>query len=333
MAVQIPISSVETNLEPSRKTLFSFIWKLLVFLFVLFSVLVIVLSSQNPKWVEGRKKEFFSLQKKRPVDLLVMGSSRAEHCFNTAMVDSEKFNVFNLGEDGHGFPSNYIMLKVMTGKYHIPIRKILLQVDEVSFNGSRGFTRKFRDDFFLTDLEDPEVYEAYCRYRGKSWAWMLRHYPPLANLVYDDFYKFLKRYPFFLMNEVPSLKHHYNENLNVFRKNRGYSPYTPSSYPIQKHHYILETDDVDYFEKIVSLCKAQNIELVFFRGPYMDCEKVQSPLFDSYMAGFLQLHPEIPYLDYKCNYQIPSQYMDQFHPADSIATLLSRDLINALHLK
>jgi hypothetical protein len=317
---------------PVQSDLSKFIWKVLFSLILLVVILGLMLSMEPVRWVEGRKKEYISRQQHAPIDLLVMGSSRAEHCFNTALVDKKKFNVFNLGEDGHGLPSNYLMLKVMLDKYHLNIKKVLLQIDEASFNGSRGFSRKFRDDYFLTDLKDPEVYKAFQQYRGNGWAWSLKHYPPLGNLLYDDFYKFVKHFAFVFKGWVPSIENRYEANVNLFSKTKGYSPYDPEIVKIEDHNFDFESDDKDYFEKLVSRCASEKIELILFRGPFLACNKIKSPKYEAYISEFLKSHPEIKYLDYKCSYQIPSQYMDQFHPADSISTLLSYDLMNALKL-
>lgn len=287
--------------------------------------LYLLLFKLDPSWVEGRKQQYVE-QIDRNVDYLVMGSSRAEHCIKPNVMDTTKLKVFNIGEDGHGLPSNYLLLKVLLEKYKVQINHVVLQVDEFSFNGSNGFSSKFRDDYFVTDLQDSAVYNAFCRYRNPYIAETVKDFPFMANVMYNDFYKFVRRYPLVFKNRIKFLERSYQKNIAFFGIDKGYSPFFPDpNVKIENYRDTIEADDLDYFERFVDLCNRNHIKLYLFRAPILECERSDSREFDEYIHTFTQKN-NIPYLDLKCYYQIHSQYWTQTHPADSLANLITKDV-------
>jgi len=262
-------------------------------------------------------------------DLLILGSSRAEHSIIPALLDTGK-NIFNMGENGNGMPSNYIMLKLLIEHYGLQIKTLLLQVDEYSFNGSAGFSRQFRDDNFYFHLDDKEVYDAVSNYRGPAYASLLRIFPQAGSLMYNDFSHFLKAYPFVFKTFSQSLQNTYDQLVNVYAADKGYNAITEAAkvLPAQSatpHHYILEADDVAYFNKLTALCKKHNIKLYLYRMPILNCSHEESGEFDQFIHHFSEQN-KVPFFDYKCSYQNKEWYYDYTHATDTIARLVTKDI-------
>ncbi len=260
-----------------------------------------------------------------------MGSSRAEHAVDPALFSKDE-QVFNLGEDGHGMPSNYILLQLLVKEYYLKIDTLLLQTDEFSFNGEKGFSREFRDDVFYSYLNNPEVYEAYKNYSGKSLAVLLKFFPQAGNLIYNDFVKFLKNYPLVAKHYSNKLSDDFQKEVNRFSVNKGYTPLY-EAHKVNKTSvttvYTLQPDDVAYFIKIVSFCKSNNIKLILFRAPVLYCEEQNSSAFDYYI-DMLSKQQSILFFDYKCSYQYEHNYYNNTHFTDTIARLMTKDLITKL---
>lgn len=297
-----------------------------LFLTIIIVFMIVVLKFTDVSLIEGRKKTFLEQREDRSLDLLVLGSSRAEHTFNPK-VYAGSLDLFNIGEDGHGLPSNYLMLKTLVEKYGLKPERVLLQADEYTFNGTKNFSRKFRDDFFVTNIEDPEVYEAFKKYRGTAMANSIRWMPGTANLIYNDFGKFLKYHILSYKSIIPSLQKKHKSNVESFGKEKGYKPTSPPR-PVKrtKNTFLLEPDDVAYFNKIIDLCKRHNIKLYLYRSPVLYCEDTDGREFEAYIRKVTEEN-KIPFFDYKCDYQLPDHYFDQTHSDDSISTLLTKDLL------
>lgn len=267
------------------------------------------------------------------LDLLVLGSSRAEHTILPELLDTTK-RIFNMGEDGYGMPSSYLMLKVLTNNYGIKIKSVLLEVDEYSFQGSTGFTRQFRDDDFYKFVDDDEVYDAFKKYRNAPLALILRAYPNIGDLLYNDFSKFLKNYPYAFKEHSVSLSKSFDKSVVESAVNKGYNTdIEPSEVkkPDRITHYKLEADDVAYFEKIVALCKEKKIRLILFRAPIMYCEAEDSHLLNNFLNKVCKASG-ISFYDYKCSYQYKQFYTDNKHITDTIARLVTRDIATKINL-
>jgi hypothetical protein len=297
-------------------------------LFILVVALFItgVLLIQDTKFIVGRKKVYLEQSADKEYDLMVLGSSRALHSFNPNLYTGNK-KLFNMGEEGHGLPSNYLMLKILE-KHGIRIHKLLLEVDEYTFQGSKGFSRQFRDDFFVTDIDDPEVYEAFKKYRGTAFANTLRYFPKSANLIYCDLDRFVKHQLLSMKKIFPGPYKVYQRHLDEVGAQRGFmgGPPSHSNIPIKEQHYRIEADDQVYFEKLIGYCQAHHIEVYFYRTPILRYQKVRSEEFDHYIDSFSKAN-NIPFFDYKSQYQWPDMYVDQNHPTAQITVELTKDIL------
>lgn len=307
-----------------------FLIKAFVFISIAIGVMLLCLSILNPRWVEGRKKIFLADNNIKNYDLLVMGSSRAEHVINVALFDTAKYKVFNIAEDGHGLVSNYLMLKVLLEKYHLTTKRVLLQVDESAFNGSVGFKSKFRDDFFISDIRDAEVFAAFRKYKGFSLAYVLHTFPFLGNLVYGSFKELPHLYNLSLRNAA---RKQYKNIFSGLGSTKGYEALAPMNNIItERKEFIIEQDDVHYFEAFVKLCQTHNIELILYRAPMLDCTKINSIKFDQYIAAFCATNG-VRFIDLKCAYPDSKYYKDQMHIADSAATGITNGMIDSLKMR
>jgi hypothetical protein len=309
-----------------------FLIKTAVFILIVTGITTFLLLMQDPELIVGRKKVFFRIDENRNYNILVLGSSRAKYSFDPT-VYSGPLKIFNMGEDGHGLPSNYLMMKIILEKYHLKIDTLLLEVDEFSFDGSSNFSRQFRDDYFVTDLDDPEVFNAFKTYRNPVFAYTLKIFPHSANLMYSDFYKFTKNQMYSLKKYVPSINHTYMAQIHEVVKDKGYRPLrTYENVPIIANSLVIEQDDREYFLKLIKLCQDHGIRIIFFRAPILECNRINSRLFDYFIDSFSTAN-KIPYFDFKCQYQWPGQYFDQNHPTGTITPLLTKDILSKMGIR
>lgn len=308
-----------------------YIVKLLLWSLVAGGTSLGLLTAIDHSFIPGPKKMFLAEKAPKDIDLLIIGSSRAEFVIDPHLFN-EEFTVYNFAMAGHGLPSNYLLLKLMIEKYGFKVGQIVLSTDELNFNGSKGFSRKFRDDFFIDEMDDPEVYEAYQKYRGKVFASVLKHLPQTSTVIYSDIRKTLRNLPFMTRHLLERSKAEYEKELNVFASTKGYSPLFQKSYikdNNKKEKYVIEPDDLEYFNKLAALCKKHNIQLSLFRAPMLHCNNYQSEEFDSFISAFTREN-NIPFFDYKCSYQLADQFYDATHPTDTISQRVSMDLSNKL---
>lgn len=304
-----------------------FLTKLVIWIFAVSAFCIAALCLVDHRFIAGKKKMFIEQKGKRNVDLMIIGSSRAEFIIDPQRL-SEEHTIYNGAYAGHGLPSNYFLLKLVVEKYGYKIKNVLLSTDEFNFNGSIGFSRKFRDDFFVDNLDDNEVFEAYKKYRGATFAHVLKHFPQASVLVYGDFRKLVKNIPSMLHPFSEQIKESNEASLNIYATTKGFAPITKSN-TIKNDHikksYVIEEDDLHYFLKIVALCKKHKINMALFRAPVLYCQNSDSRLFDQFISNFTKQN-NIPFYDYKCTFQNNKGYYDNTHPSITIAEQLSLDL-------
>jgi hypothetical protein len=221
--------------------------KLLLWSFVAGGCSLALLSVLDHTFIPGPKKMFLTEKAPKEIDLLIIGSSRAEFVINPRFFN-EEFSVYNFAMAGHGLPSNYLLLKLMLEKYGFKIGQIILSADEFNFNGTRGFSRKFRDDFFIDEIDDPEVYEAYQKYRGKTLASILKHVPQTSTVIYSDIRKTLRHLPYMTRQLFKRSKEEYEKELSVYTISKGYSPLLQKSYiknNNKKETYVMESVELE----------------------------------------------------------------------------------------
>lgn len=309
-----------------------FILKVSVWVACIILFFIVLIYPLTPSITANKKRIYIEQYGLKNFDLLVLGSSRAEHSIKPNLFQNN-LHVFNAGEAGYGLPSNYFLLKALIEKHHVKIKKILFQLDETAMNGDRGFSRKFRDDAFIEDIDDEEVYEAYKTFRNPFIAAAIRNYPQTGNLIYTNFRNFFTHYPAILQNYSKTIKDYYDKDIKKIHSTKGYVPVyyrkiKKQKEPIQK--FIIQKDDLLYLNKLVTLCKKYNIDMVMFRAPILNCIEYDATEFDQFITSFSKQH-NIPFLDYKCDYQNPAFYKDNTHIIDSGATLLTQRIIARLN--
>lgn len=302
------------------------LWLLAIFL--LFFILLLPAKS----YIYESKKKRYLVEHKPELDLLILGSSRAQHVVKAEIFAQNGYRVFNIGEDGQGYPSTYLMLKLLIEKYGIKTKSVLVTADEMAFNGTKSFSRKFRDNCFVSDIEDPEVFEAYSTYRNPAFAWMLRIFPQISYLIYGSSYRFFTEYRYNFHDRSASIEKRYQKLIEKESENLGYVPLEARKIRPQDdlpRTYTIDEDDKFYFEKLVSYCKEKGIRLYLLRVPLYHCNNFSGKEFDTYIQGFSREH-NIPFFDYKCTHQDENQFYNSTHPADSVAGVVTRDLLNRI---
>jgi hypothetical protein len=308
-----------------------FLIKAILFSACIACIVVALILIPDTELIVGRKKVYLEKNVNKTYDLLILGSTRAQHSFNPELYTGN-LNIFNVGEDGHGLPSNYLMLKVLVEKHHLKIRKLLLEVDEFAFRGDKAFSRQFRDDYFVTDLDDPEVFNAFKKYRGEVIAYLLKFFPKSANLFYCEFTRLVKNEAMSFRRIFPSINKMYLDHLEKAAIFKGYVPLIPGDHiKLTNAIYDMQDDDVEYFNKLIAFCKSHHIEVFCYRSPILNCQMVNSAPFDNFMKKFSETSG-IKFFDYKCKYQWPGYFEDQSHSAKNLAPYFTKDLLRDVNI-
>lgn len=240
----------------------------------------------------GLTKQQYFLSSREDYDLIFLGSSRANHHYDTPYIaDSLGIRAFNAGQDGRGLSYQYPLLKAYLS-HHKP-RLVVLEM-HLALDGARNgriallypLAEKYEEIGEAAELLDPanKLYLRSALYRYNS------------NLVY----------------EARGILHPYS-NVSL-----GYDPLPPKKVPEdmlkeeKRYWFPSEIDPTEcrMLENIISLCKDRDIPLVGVISPVY--ERVwRTAVIDSILQA-----NHIPLIDnsaYRLPLDAPEYFRDEMH--------------------
>ncbi|SMC79019.1 hypothetical protein SAMN04488101_10346 [Pedobacter nyackensis] len=243
-------------------------------LFLLFSFIFLFLYSRLCDYLfttveyanKAAKREWIFMKNGEKYDYVILGSSRAEGALDIKLVDSiTQRKGVNLGVGGAGFADNYLILDkfIKSNK----LKTVYLQVDLYSFDSDKGFTNSFSIPNYLPFWNEPVVNEVLRDFNQKNDNVLWTYVPFTRYMKYNKYYN-----PFELLRRLRKIDAYQTDkfdfssgtkspeekvfNMDVFNTNYKVS-----------QNFDIKKKDLKYLNKIIELCKINNIELITFRAP------------------------------------------------------------------
>lgn len=260
----------------------TFILKIVLFFFILFGIdrgLGLVCDYMNAHLTGGDKRNHYDVFNRVKADILILGSSRANHHYNPQIVtDSLKMSCYNCGYDGFGILSMY-------GRYEMILQRHKPKVviyDVLAANeiyGDESDHLKFMAELkpyighpqimsVFSDVSPMEKYKLYSR--------MYQYNSVIFDLVKDFF-----SHPIKIENGYSPLSGVMNYEPHAFTED--FATATPDSVKLR------------YVIKLIESTKQNNIQLVFALSPFYNatnsndyrvikdlCRQYDVPLIDCY---------------------------------------------------
>ncbi len=239
--------------------------------------------------------------KNQNLDYVLLGNSRVYSTIDVGEIEkSTDLKGLNLGLDGSNFASQLLMLKIFLENNN-NTKKILLQVDPTVYTAEDN-------DSFATYNFLPLL--------GKNYVF--DHYTSLGNEYY--LYKYIPLVKYGKFNFKWSM-----ENLVKLKLNQWNPPY--DQYGSYLHDEEYQGDSLQHFEntsiqeqslylrKIISYCKAKDIELILFTAPYIDYNIENEAIIDRFnntIRGY-----NLPYYNY---HNLLRKNYDKFYDNNHINT-------------
>ena len=245
--------------------------------------------------VFGILLEHFYFQQKRKLtyaleqcneDVLLFGSSRAQHHFNTKVIaDSVGFSAYNLGSGGQNIFYHYAILKSILARYTPKLVVLTIETIDI-YKTPAAWDKEKLSAFYPYYFRDKTVQEVV-DFRSNY-----EHYKMFSNLY---------RYNSEIVS-IMMLKMFYND-MEIAYQNGGYipipeEPHYKGAFSIAGEGFgqKIDTLKIEYINKFISLCKDNNVECILVITPWF------ANFADNYLfvdeVNELSLFYDTPFLNY-----------------------------------
>jgi hypothetical protein len=236
-----------------------FLLKSLAFALILLTATIAVSSFFSFVAQKNRQEKIFWIQSKKDQNykFAFLGSSRVLNMVDINYLESVWGGQgINLGTAGSGLADNYLTLYSLL-KNGNKVDNLFLQIDEQSLNPSQGFGYPFHENWYFDTLGSKAGDETYLDQSGKTKYLTWKYLPPVRYIEFNNPYKelflglFSKKMDFDKSGGSELLEKKYIEKWNIRPK-----------------VWQVEDDGKKYFEKIISLARENNINLIIYTAPY-----------------------------------------------------------------
>ena len=251
-------------------------------------------------------------------DILLFGSSRTQHHFNTKIIaDNSGVSVYNLGSGGQNIFYHYAILKSILARQTPQI--IVLHIETI--------------DIYITpatwDKEKLSVFYPYCK-RNEQVHEIINlrsNYEPYK--LFSNLYRYNS-----VLASIAMLKIFYNDTEVAFQ-NGGYVSIPEENlykgtFSAVENEFVQEIDPlkIEYINKFISLCKTNNIECVLVISPWFADFSTNRDFVDTVRE--LSLSYSIPFLNYINDEEFmkADYFKDQKHLNGKGADIFSRKFVS-----
>jgi len=287
-------------------------------------ITLVLISNMNDVFVDKSLNRYYILSREietiKEIDVQVYGSCHAYTSFDSAYF-SEKYGMssYNMSNPGEIMPSTYLRMVERFKKDKPEV--VLVETWGVNAYETYNPTEKIMDSYFRINIEDIPF--------SKEKAEVINDFETL-DMIEDNvaLIKYRDRLTTFTLNKLDFdycfedaseiyntgewAKYLYDEMKNRL-SNSGFksNPSTPildyqeQQAQIEENETLeVEADLMKYVDKIIELCKEENVPLIFYRAPYRSTanELRKANYLEKYFAGkdvlFFDLEKELEY-DYE----------------------------------
>ena len=239
--------------------------------FLLLIIGLVLFDNFWSNWLKKQisEKQIWILNKSnRHFNLAFIGSSRVYTCINIDTVETKTGkSAINLGCDGASVMENYVILKQFL-KAGNKIDSLYLQLDKSALiDMNKAYSYPFHDYLFLNKLNEGEIEEAVVRCKGYLKYSFWRFLPYFKYAEFNNFYNLKIFFPFF--NKKPA-----KPEFDSITGSRLIDLQMPDSLLVKKNEKSFYEDglavsetSILYINKILALCKDNNIKCTFFKVP------------------------------------------------------------------
>jgi hypothetical protein len=255
----------------------------------------------------------YSIEKTK-ADILIFGSSRANHHYNPIVFENRlKMSYYNVGRDG-----NFIF-------YHFAVLK--------------GVLKRYSPKIVILDFVDHEFEENQMSYdRLSSLLPYYKKHPEMRSIIelrskYEKLKMISSIYPY---NSTLLTIAAGNAEFNKKRKSdiKGYVPLTKILNDSLKtvstnEKYKIDSIKVKAFESFIQLCKDSNIKLYVVQSPYY--RKLEKKDYSVEIGQEIAKNYNVAFLDYESDSSFINNshfFADVAHLNDSGAVVFSNKLID-----
>ncbi|HXU28295.1 MAG TPA: hypothetical protein VN698_13775 [Bacteroidia bacterium] len=265
--------------------------KALLFCFFLLTASLFGLDFYWSNWVKKQtsEKQIWILSKtNQHYNLAFIGASVVFTGIDIDTIEKRtKKTAINLGCDGAALMENYIVLKNFL-QANNKIDTLYLQLDKGALmDMNKAFSYPFHDYLFLDKINDSDMKEAIIKSKGylKYLCW--NYLPDFKYAEFNNFY--YPHIPFVIDRSAPVI------DLNITHGSLLHDIRMPDGKAKNKYlkcddKFEVDTTSIYYLNKILALCKQDNIKCVFFKTPvyypyYNSLES--STIVANYIESFL----------------------------------------------
>lgn len=243
------------------------------------------------------KKNWTLIRKGDTLDYAAIGSSRVFH-----MVDVPLLNALtgkkgmNIGTSGSSYADNYALLIKYLERN--TFNTLLLNVDELCFHSSTGYTYPFKDYEYMPYFFEDSINSVY-KDNVAQWKYYLWTGIPLSRYIeFNEHYELGSM--LWLNAKMPLCKFDTTAGTELLY-NMKYKQFLPKdTLPVVSDTLHIEPLDALYFNKIVALCKSKGIKVVLITTP-LYCKGIYAPAnrlkFQAYIQQ-LALKQKLPYINF-----------------------------------
>lgn len=286
-----------------------FIGKIMVVLFLVAYVLDFGYSHVYSNTTKRNKVENVINTQDKNLDVIMMGSSRANNHFVAQLFVDKGFKAFNYGISGSKLQETALLLEIMI-KNNYKIKSLLLEVDLNLNSDSFSFGNQAK---FMPFINSNAVVSEY--YKDKL--------PDYASLAYIPFYRYIKYEPQIGFREFFfTLVQRKSNSLN----NYGFYPLFNIGNNMNQDLLEKTPKKNASYEQIKKLCIDNNIQLISITTPV--CENTRGI---EYFTAIKEIYPEVINFE---NLVTEDQYFSSCgHLNDKGAMLFTAKIIAELNFK
>lgn len=343
---------MQDNLSTSSFKKYSlFLLKVLLFLITLFPTIIFIGNTYSKASTENiingfnkqRFEDFYKLPK-NSLDMVFLGSSHSYCTFNPEIFD-ETLNTssFQMGMPLQHPDSTYYTLKEV-----LNYQKPKIVVMEVYWDLLKNDFEFNQVKTLFQVLKNPSLKQEY----------IIKDFPLSEKLKYSiNILKYQNDYFAYKGNEISQkIKNKFNLKDKVIEKQKGTEKYLSKGYVycdynmldseynktnqfknLDGKNFVLSKVQKEFLEKIISLCKDNNIKLIFVTAPIANVSIDYIKNYDLIHNQIQQFANQynIPYIDYNIinkneNLLTNQNFRDDAHLNDSGVKIISNHFLNIL---
>ncbi len=208
-------------------------------------------------------------------DYAVLGSSRAEGAFDMKLLDSlSRKNGINISSNGSGFVDNFLVFhKFLENKN--AIKTLYLQVDNYSLDPEGNFSNAFHVFNFLPFWKDAVYRNAITHYLPQKDKVLFKYLPWMRFYVYNKYFSPLEVSRRIFLSRKKEKKRADQLLISSTIKPEKVGDSSRFFFKNNSDRFSVNQFDVEYMEKIFSLAKENNIDVVCFTAPDFSAQKLR----------------------------------------------------------